>query len=188
MTLPAVMSSYPQGRSSPAGRRLWLVAALASCLTGAAALQGCGFALRSSQNFAFETVAVTPEKGKGLAAELVRYLGARVRPLVPEAGGAPPDAVIDILQDAREKTVVGVNASGQVRELQLRLRVRFRLRTPAGAELIAPTEVLLQRDISFNETAVLAKEAEEGLLYRDMQTDVVQQLVRRLAAVKTLTP
>jgi LPS-assembly lipoprotein len=152
------------------------------------ALQSCGFALRSNQNFAFETVAVMPEKGKGVTAELARYLGARVRPLVPESGGRAPDAVIDILQDAREKTVVGVNASGQVRELQLRLRVRFRLRTPAGAELIAPTEVLLQRDISFNETAVLAKDAEEGLLYRDMQTDVVQQLVRRLAAVKTLAP
>jgi LPS-assembly lipoprotein len=151
-------------------------------------LQGCGFALRSSQNYAFDTVAVTPERGAGVAAELNRYLGERVRPLVPPTGELPPDAVVDILQEAREKTVVGVNASGQVREFQLRLRVKFRLRTPAGVELIAPTEIALQRDISFNETAVLAKEAEEVLLYRDMQTDIVQQLVRRLAAVKSLTP
>jgi LPS-assembly lipoprotein len=151
-------------------------------------LQGCGFALRSSQNYAFDTVAVTPERGAGVAAELNRYLGERVRPLVPPTGESPPDAVVDILQEAREKIVVGVNASGQVREFQLRLRVKFRLRTPAGVELIAPTEIALQRDISFNETAVLAKEAEEVLLYRDMQTDIVQQLVRRLAAVKSLTP
>jgi LPS-assembly lipoprotein len=54
--------------------------------------------------------------------------------------------------------------------------------------LIAPSDVLQQRDISFNESAVLAKEAEEGLLYRDMQSDIVQQLLRRLAAVKSLTP
>jgi LPS-assembly lipoprotein len=33
---------------------------------------------------------------------------------------------------------------------------------------------------------VLAKEAEEGLLYRDMQNDIVQQVMRRLAAVRTL--
>jgi len=52
--------------------------------------------------------------------------------------------------------------------------------------LIAPTEIVQQRDISFNESAVLAKEAEEALLYRDMQTDIVQQLLRRLAAVKSL--
>jgi LPS-assembly lipoprotein len=91
--------------------------------------------------------------------------------------------VIDILQEQREKTVVGVNSSGQVREFQLRIRVRFRVRTPQGKELVPDTEILQQRDISFNESAVLAKEAEEALLYRDMQTDIVQQLMRRLAAV-----
>ena len=46
------------------------------------------------------------------------------------------------------------------------------------------TEVLLQRDMSFSESAVLAKEAEEALLYRNMQSDLVQQLVRRLASIK----
>jgi LPS-assembly lipoprotein len=75
-----------------------------------------------------------------------------------------------------------------VREFQLRLRVKFRVRTLQGVELIAPTEVVLQRDISFNETAVLAKETEEILLYRDMQSDLVQQLLRRVAAIKSLTP
>jgi LPS-assembly lipoprotein len=169
-------------------RRRWVLAAgLVAGLAGAALLPGCGFALRSSQNFAFETVAVTPEQGPGVASELARYLGERVRPLAP-GGGAAPDAVIDILQELREKTVVGVNASGQVREFQLSLRVRFRLRTPAGVQLIGPTDVLLQRSMSYSESAALAKEAEEVLLYRDMQLDAVQQLVRRLAAVKTLAP
>jgi len=31
---------------------------------------------------------------------------------------------------------------------------------------------------------VLAKESEEALLYRDMQSDLVQQILRRLAAIK----
>ena len=94
--------------------------------------------------------------------------------------------LLDVLADQREKVVVGLNASGQVREFQLRMRFRFKLRTPTGKELIHETELLQQRDISFNESAVLSKEAEENLLYRDMQTDIVQQLMRRLAAVKTL--
>ena len=68
----------------------------------------------------------------------------------------------------------------------MRIRVRFRMRTPQGRELIAETDIAQQRDISFNESAVLAKEAEEGLLYRDMQSDLVQQLLRRIAAVKDL--
>jgi LPS-assembly lipoprotein len=82
--------------------------------------------------------------------------------------------------------VVGMSGSGQVREFQLRTRLRFRLRTPQGKELIPDTELLQQRDISYNESAALGKEAEEALLYRDMQTDIVQQLMRRLAAVKTV--
>jgi LPS-assembly lipoprotein len=64
--------------------------------------------------------------------------------------------------------------------------MRFRVRSPGGRELIPDTELLQQRDISFSETAVLAKESEEALLYRDMQADLVQQLLRRLGALKTL--
>jgi LPS-assembly lipoprotein len=73
-----------------------------------------------------------------------------------------------------------------VRELQLRNRFKFRLSTPAGKNLLPDTELLLERDISFNETAALAKEAEEALMYRDMQSDIVQQVMRRLAAVPAL--
>ena len=162
-------------------RRRLLVAA--PCI---AILAGCGFKLRGNQTFAFDTIAVTPESGGAVATDLIRYLGDTVRPLVPQPGEQPPQVILDILQDAREKSVVGVNSSGQVREFQLRLRVRFRLRTAQGREIIPPTEIVQQRDISFNESAVLAKEAEEVLIYRDMQTDIVQQLMRRLAAVKTI--
>jgi LPS-assembly lipoprotein len=66
----------------------------------------------------------------------------------------------------------------------LRLQVQFRLRTPQGVELIEPVSLALQRDLSFTETAALSKEIEMGILYRDMQTDIVQQIMRRLSAVK----
>jgi LPS-assembly lipoprotein len=160
-------------------------AAIAATL-GAAVLTGCGFKLRSSQTFAFETLAVTPERNGLVAADLIRYFGKSIVPLVPVRGSTPPQVIVDVLQEAREKNVVGVNASGQVREFQLRLRLVFRMRLPDGRELIGPTEISQQRDISFNESAVLAKEAEEVLLFRDMQSDLLQQLLRRLAAVKSL--
>jgi len=82
--------------------------------------------------------------------------------------------------------VVGSTAAGQVREFQLRTRFRFRLSTPAGKVLIEDSEILLQRDISYSETLALSKADEEAALYRDMQTDIVQQLLRRLAAVRSL--
>jgi len=43
---------------------------------------------------------------------------------------------------------------------------------------------VLSRDVTFNDTEILAKEAEEQLLFRDMQADMVQQIIRRLAAAK----
>ena len=154
----------------------------------AQALSGCGFRLRGSQSYVFERIAVLPQPGGPLTVELRRNLAASVRVLAEDEPLTQAQVVLDLLQEQREKTVVGVNASGQVREFQLRIRVRFGLRTPQGLTLIAPTDIVQQRDISFNESAVLAKEAEEGLLYRDMQSDIVQQLLRRLAAVKSLTP
>jgi LPS-assembly lipoprotein len=152
-----------------------------------AALAGCGFQLRRAPDFAFDTLLLGAPTTSSFGNELKRTIAAsgRVQVLEP-AQLERVQVVLDLLAEQREKVVVGLNASGQVREFQLRTRVRFRLRTPAGKELIPATELLQQRDISFNESAVLAKESEENLLYRDMQSDLVQQMMRRLAAVKTL--
>ena len=109
---------------------------------------------------------------------------ARLAPVVDMAEKDKAQVILDVLGETREKVVVGLNASGQVREFQLRMRFRFRLRTPDGKDLIPDAEIVQQRDISFNESAVLAKEAEESLLYRNMQSDIVQQLMRRLAKVR----
>ena len=150
----------------------------------AMAVGGCGFKLRSSQNYAFATIAIMPNPGGALALELRRSFGSAVHVLSPEEPLDKAQLVFDVLSEQREKIVVAVNSSGQVREFQLRIRVKFRVRTPQGEERVPESEILQQRDISFNESAVLAKEAEEGLLFRDMQSDIVQQLLRRLAAVK----
>jgi LPS-assembly lipoprotein len=149
-------------------------------------LAGCGFKLRGAYNYAFKTIAIQPNPGGGVASELRLSFGDTVQVLARDADPAKAQVVLDVIQELREKVVVGMNASGQVREFQLRIRVKFRLRTPEGKELIPDAEIIQQRDISFNESAVLAKEAEEGLLYRDMQSDIVQQLMRRLAAVRAL--
>jgi LPS-assembly lipoprotein len=94
--------------------------------------------------------------------------------------------IFEQLQEVREKLVVGRTASGAIREYQLRLRYRFKLRTLQGVDLIPDTEIALVRDINFNETGALSAESEEGLLYRDMENDLVLQLQRRLAAVQQL--
>lgn len=151
----------------------------------ALSLAGCGFQLRKAPDFAFSTLFSGLPESSPLGVELRRSLESTRKVKVITDGRQINDAqvILDVLGDQREKQVLSRNASGQVREFQLRLRFRFKLRTLAGKELIPETEILQQRDISFNESAVLAKEAEENLLYRDMQSDIVQQIMRRLAAV-----
>ncbi|MES2974464.1 MAG: LPS assembly lipoprotein LptE [Pseudomonadota bacterium] len=151
----------------------------------AALLAGCGFQLRQAPNFAFQTLYINTGESSPVGNELRRSItsGGNVT-VVPAQQMNAAQVILDVLTEQREKVVVGLNASGQVREFQLRSRLSFRLRNQQGREIIPSTEILQQRDISFNESAVLSKEAEEALLYRDMQTDIVQQLLRRLAAVR----
>lgn len=152
------------------------------------ALAGCGFKLREAPNFAFNEIFVNMPEQSSLGNELKRHLGSTGKvELVTDAKRLPTtQTVLESMLDQREKVVVGLTAAGQVREFQLRVRFRFRLRGREGKMLINDTEILQQRDISYSESQALAKEAEEQLLYRDMQSDIVQQVLRRLAAVKEL--
>jgi len=166
-------------------RRFCLTLLATSMTLGVA---GCGFALRKAPNFAFKTLFSPFAESSTVGTELKRSLesGGNVRVITDVRQIDQAEVILDVLQDQREKTVVSINASGQVREFQLRIRFRFKLRSAKGIDLVPATEILQQRDISFNESAVLAKESEEGLLYREMQSDIVQQIMRRLAAVTTL--
>ncbi len=149
---------------------------------------GCGFALRKTPNFAFKSLFSPFPESSTLGTELKRSLesGGNVRVISDVRQIDQAEVILEVLQDQREKSVVALNASGRVREFQLRIRFRFKLRTANGNELISTTEILQKREISFNESAVLAKESEEGLLYREMQSDIIQQVMRRLASVTTL--
>jgi LPS-assembly lipoprotein len=154
-----------------------------------ALLVGCGFALRQAPNFAFRSIYLQMPESSSLGPQLIRALqfNPELKVLTAAAQRAGADVILDLRSEQREKVVAGLNAAGQVREFVLRLRLRYRLITPAGRELIPETELLLQREIGFAETAALAKEEEEVLLYRDMRSDMVQQLMRRLAAVTSLS-
>lgn len=170
-------------------RRRTLALSAVSAVFSAALLAGCGFALRKPADFAFRSIYLQLPEGSsvGPALERALRLNRQLRIVSAPAERASADVILEVRSDQREKTVAGLNAAGQVREFQLRQRLQFRLLTPDGRELIAQTELLLQREIGFAETAALAKEQEEALLYSDMRSDLVQQLMRRLAAVKSLS-
>ena len=60
----------------------------------------------------------------------------------------------------------------------------YRLRDNEKRDWIPRGEINLQRDYTYDDTIVLAKENEAQLLFKDMKNDAIQQLVRRLSAAQ----
>lgn len=159
-------------------RRRTLLAA-----SGAALAAGCGFQLRQAPDFAFSSIYINVPASSPIGRELKRSIAAGSKVIVAETP-AQAEVVMDVLNEDRQKVVVGLGAVGQVREFELRMRLRFRLRSRDGRDLIPDAEIVRQQDISYSETVALAKEDEEQLVYRALQADIVRQVLRRLAALK----
>lgn len=149
----------------------------------ALALTACGFHLRGQAALPFKTVYIGFPENSPVGTELRRYIRASGEASVVD-DAKTADAILELLSEAREKAILTLNSQGRVREYSLFYKLRFRVKDPKEKELMPPTEIVLKRDITFNESQVMAKEKEEEMLYRDMQGDLVQQILRRLSALK----
>jgi len=148
----------------------------------ALALAGCGFRLRGTAEVPFETLYV-PSATSGIALDLKRNIQAGTKARVVD-DPSKADAVLQFTEETRQKEILSLTGTGRVREFQLRYRVAFRVHDGKGAEYVPTNTIQLTRDVTFNDAEILAKEQEEQLLFRDMQIDMVQQILRRLAAAK----
>ena len=148
-------------------------------------ISGCGFRLRGSGGSAllpFRTIHLAMA-GSPLATELKRNIVSGGDTVVVD-DPRDAEAVVEVVSQGRDKKVLSLNSQGRVREYTLISRLVFQVKDGQGRILLAPTELAISRVLSFNESQVLAKEAEEASLYREMQSDLVQQVMRRLAALK----
>jgi LPS-assembly lipoprotein len=145
-------------------------------------LGACGFQLRGSAQLPFSSMYVQVSDTSALAHELKRALRVNNAKVVDTPAAAQTTLVI--LSEIREKQILSLGGQGRVREYQLRYRLGYQVTDGKSLVITSPTEIMIKRDISFNDNEALAKESEEALLYRDMQTDAVQQLLRRLQATK----
>ena len=144
-------------------------------------ISACGFQLRGVAKLPFETMYVEASYTSPVGNDLRRALkssNVRITNSAPEA-----QAVVQLLGETREKIILSLSGGGRVREYQLRMRVSFRVYGPNNKELLVPTELVLLRDLSYDDTQILAKESEEALLFRDIQNDAVQQIMRRVSAI-----
>ena len=141
----------------------------------------CGFQLRGQAKLPFETLYLALPEYSPLATQLKRNIiaGSNTK-LVDDPAKA--QAIFSVVSEQRDKSILSFDANGKVRELLLQYRLAFRVRDGRGRDYVPQSEIRATRDISYDDAQVLSKESEEQLLYRDMQTDMVQQILRRLAA------
>lgn len=156
-----------------------VIAALVVAMT----LCGCGFKLRGQAALPFESIYIDTGGFSLLGAELRRVIrtGSKTR-----IADQPDDAEVTlrIVGERQEKHVLSLSLAGKVREFELRYRLAYRLLDRAANDIVPPGEIELKRDLTYDDTQVLAKESEEALLYEDMKADAVQQMLRRLAVIK----
>lgn len=152
---------------------------------GLAMLAGCGFALRGTANLPFTTLYIGLDDKSELGAQLRRYVRDTTNTRVVE-DPKQAQAQLQVLSDQRERSILSLDAAGRVREFELRYLFTFRLHDGRDREYIPPTTITLARDLTFNDAATLAKDQEANLLYRDMQSELIQQLLRRMSAVEAL--
>ncbi len=162
-------------------RRSWL--ALLSAAAFVPALGACGFKLRGAYQLPFDTIYIGVAPNSTLGADLARRIVAGSSTRVV-ASAAQAQAVLEVLSENRSRDVLSVNVQGRAQEFTLRQTMRFRVHDGKGHEYLGPTQISLKRDVAFDDSQALAFEAETELLYRDMQNDLVEQILRRLAAVK----
>ncbi len=155
----------------------------------AAVLTGCGFHLRGtvSGKLPYKTIYIALPDTSEINIWLQRYIKASGNTEIlgdPQAA----EAIFQQVNDGRQKTILSVNAQGRVREYRLQMNYTFRVVNAKGQVLVAPNEINLVRDITYNDSAVLAKDLEEAMLWRDMNTDLVNQIMRRLSIIKPKNP
>jgi LPS-assembly lipoprotein len=146
-------------------------------------LAACGFHLRGDIGIPFAKIYVSGDASHPTVTQLRQYLSNSPRvKLVAKPEDA--EATLQVLDEQRERIISALSSAGRVREYELRMRVNFRLTDDKANELIPPSEIALFRLVSYNDTQILSKGEEEALLYNDMQNDIVQQILRRVAAAK----
>ena len=143
-------------------------------------LAGCGFQLRGERATGLRSIHVP---GGGIALEIRRALAGSPTKVMPTPEGA--EALLQIISENREKAVNTITGAGRVYEYQLTLSVRYRMAIPGRDEpIIAPTETVARRLITYSEAAPIAKEAEEQLLFKDMQLELADKILRQVAVAR----
>lgn len=147
-------------------------------LTGVTA---CGFHLRTLGELPFESIYVQGSGAPGISRELRRLLiGSGVKVV---SNPEDAQALLELMSEQNEKRILSLAGKGTVSEYDVFYRVTFRVKKSATDNWGPPQLVEQHRDFSYDNSAVLAKDAEEARLVSDMHSEVVHEILRRVGTL-----
>ncbi len=161
-------------------RRILLNIVLAAMALGL--LGGCGFKLRGQDHLPFNIVHLDAGGSSFMAPLLAEDLRGHGKQLAGRAKEA--EVSVRLAGEEKRKDILALSGGGKVREYRIEYRLTLSATDAAGLEILAPTPLRVTRDYSYDDTQALAKESEEALLHRDMERDMLRQILQRLAYVK----
>ena len=150
-------------------------------------LAACGFQLRGAYSLPYESLYLAVSEYSLIGVSLKRAIRSSQSTRLADSA-KEAQATFLPTGEAREPIILSLSGSGRVREKRLRYRYSYRIVDAQGRDLVLPGTVELTRDLTYADSDVLAKTQEEDLLWRDMENDLVQQLMRRLAAARPVPP
>lgn len=148
----------------------------------AAFVAGCGFELRRLEGMPFASIHVDAPADSAVAQRIRDMLAANKRTRLAQTA-AEAEAVLMIYQVKRSKTILSLSGAGRVTEYRFGLRLTYEVKGREGRSLAAAETIELSRDMTYDDALLLAKSAEEQLLYRDMEENAAMRIMRRLQSI-----
>jgi LPS-assembly lipoprotein len=159
------------------------------CAAAALLLSACGFHLRGTaplpQEMSVTYISGTSEFGP-LYDDFRKALESRSARVTPDRSEAT--AVLSILEDKSGTDVQTVNLGGKAIEYRLSRTVQFEVTTADGHLLVDSQSITQSRVVQFNVEGLLGSEREGETIRAELQRDVVNLAMLRIAAAGRPSP
>ncbi len=144
-------------------------------------LTSCGFHLRTwDLGVSLDSARVEASQRSLLAEPLRRVLRQSG---VSEADEGESQIIVKLLDQRSNRRSVSVTGQARAAEYETTLEVRYQVHDADGAELIPPRWVRSERVFRVNRDNIVGNSEEQALIEREMQSDLIQQILRSLNAV-----
>ena len=175
LQLPALKNN-----GAPHIRRAFVLLLFTGCIS--LLTPGCGFHLRGKANLPASmnvTYLQDSHPPSNIYLPLRRTLGSNVK-VTDDPNKAT--AILQLSNERFDRRLLSAAVGSPIKNYELHYSISFTLLGNGDKVLLAPQTINVTRELSFNETQVLAKTSEQQQLQQDMIRNAVRQILNRLQA------